>query len=177
MANDAQTRRIIDTVIANDEIPQITTPFFRFFQYDAMFRTEHTAEALDGIRAYWGGMLELGATTVWEEFDPHMTGAEHYAMYGEPFDKSLCHAWGAGPLYFIGRHLAGIRPETPGYRTYTVSPVMDAMDFDVTVPAGDGTIRVRAAAGHVTVRATIAGGVLRVGGRSYPIEVGTELTV
>ena len=167
----------MDTVIANDGIPQITTPFFRFFQYDAMFRVGRTADALAGIRAYWGGMLDLSATTVWEEFDPHMTGAAHYAMYGEPFDKSLCHAWGAGPLYFIGRHLAGIRPETPGCRTYTVTPITDAMDFDVTVPAGDGTIRVRVADGRVTVCATIAGGVLRVGGRSYPIEAGTALTV
>ena len=177
VADDARMRRIVDTVIDNDRIPQITTPFFRFFQYDAMFRMGRASEALDGIHAYWGGMLALGATTVWEEFDPHMTGTAHYAMYGEPFDKSLCHAWGAGPLYFIGRHLAGIRPETPGCRTYTVTPITDAIDFDVTVPAGDGTIRVRTAGGRVTVCATIAGGVLSVGGRSYPIAAGTELTV
>nr|GFC72823.1 hypothetical protein [Tanacetum cinerariifolium] len=50
---------------------------------------------LKEMKSYWGGMLDLGATSFWEEYDPAKKGAEHYSMYGRPFGKSLCHAWGA----------------------------------------------------------------------------------
>ncbi len=58
------------------------------------------------IRSYWGGMIERGAVTIWEEFDPKVEGAKQYAMYGDPFGKSLCHAWGASPVYLMGKYLA-----------------------------------------------------------------------
>ena len=47
-------------------------------------------------------MLESDTTTFWEEFPE--PGESAYAMYGRPFARSLCHAWGAGP--------AALLPET-----------------------------------------------------------------
>jgi hypothetical protein len=57
---------------------------------------------LKEMKDYWGGMLKLGATSFWEEYNPQKKGAEHYAMYGREFGKSLCHAWGASPIYLLG---------------------------------------------------------------------------
>ena len=47
---------------------------------------------LEHILDYYGGMIRLGATTLYELYDPEEEGIEHYAMYGRPYGKSLCHA-------------------------------------------------------------------------------------
>lgn len=46
-------------------------------------------------REYWGGMLERGAVTFWEEFNLDDPREKQYDMYGDKFGKSLCHAWSA----------------------------------------------------------------------------------
>ena len=50
-------------------------------------------QAREQILSYWGGMIALGTTTFWEEFDPSLANDAHYGMYGVAFGKSLCHAW------------------------------------------------------------------------------------
>ena len=66
-------------------------------------------EVLAEIKSYWGGMLKLGAVTFWEEYDPALPLEKQYAMYGDPFGKSLCHAWAASPIYLLARYFAGLR--------------------------------------------------------------------
>ena len=105
-------------------------------------------------------MIALGATTFWEEYDPKMTGDEHYAMYGEPFDKSLCHAWAAGPIYLFGKYLLGVAPTSEGYKTFEVAPALDAGDFSGIVPTPRGDIEVIVKNGQCIVRTSLTGGVL-----------------
>ena len=74
------------------------------------------------IESYWGGMIDLGATSIWEQYLPTEKGAEHYAMYGKKYGCSLCHAWGGGPIYLLGRFSAGVYPTDVGYKTFVVEP-------------------------------------------------------
>lgn len=74
---------------------------------------------LKEMDGYWGEMIRLGATSIWESFDPRETGAEHYNMYDRKFAKSLCHAWGASPIYLLGKYFLGVDARADGY---TVSP-------------------------------------------------------
>ena len=147
-----KTKSIIDNVLFNDEIPYITTPFFKFFEYDVLFKCGYFDKAFEGIKEYWGGIINMGASTVWEEFDPNMKGTEHYAMYGEPFDKSLCHAWGAGPIYFIGRYLVGLHPTDAGYKSFELEPKLNVGNYKVTLPVMNGCIKIE----HTTIGCTIA---------------------
>jgi hypothetical protein len=32
-------------------------------------------------------------------------------MYGRPFGKSLCHAWGASPIYLLGKYYLGVNQQ------------------------------------------------------------------
>ncbi|WP_070040527.1 amylo-alpha-1,6-glucosidase [Robinsoniella peoriensis] len=96
--------KIIKNVIHNEQIPQIVTPYFKFFELDMMGKIGECQYVLDQIRNYWGGMVEKGATTFWETYDPGEDEKERYAMYGDPYGKSLCHAWGASPIYLLGRY-------------------------------------------------------------------------
>lgn len=43
--------------------------FYGYLMLEAMARAEDWQGALDIIRSYWGAMLDLGATTFWEDFN------------------------------------------------------------------------------------------------------------
>ena len=167
-------KRILTNVLENEDIPPITTPYFKLYEMEALCRLGRTAEMISWAQAYWGGMLKLGATTFWEEFDPQMSGDEHLAMYGEPYDKSLCHAWAAGPIYLFGRYLLGVAPTGEGYSTFEVQPALDAGNFTGTVPTPQGDISVEVKDGRCIVRTALSGGVFIRGEERYPIIPNTE---
>ncbi|MCW4386241.1 glycoside hydrolase family 78 protein [Salinibacterium sp. SYSU T00001] len=64
----------------------------------------------------WLGMIEQGATTMWERW-------EGYDASGMPFESHNHYSKGA-VISFLHRHVAGIRPVEPGYRRFSVQPVM-----------------------------------------------------
>ena len=99
-------------------------------------------------------------------------------MYGWKFDKSLCHAWGAGPLYLLGRYYAGIEPTSDGYETFTVTPVLGGLPaYDITVPVKDGSVRVCLDGDRAEILSTRAGGTAVVFGKSCPLTAGETLIV
>lgn len=162
----------------NKEILPITTPYFEFFELDAMCQIGEFDYMTDMLHSYWGGMIKLGATTIWEEYFPDRKGAEHYAMYGRPYGKSLCHAWGASPIYLLGKYALGVRPTAPAYAAYEVKPnLMCFGNFSGKVPTPNGIIEVTMTRESVTVTSEIDGGTLIVGDESYPIEKNKPLTV
>lgn len=88
-------------------------------------------------------MLAQGATTFWEQYDPSVEGASQYAMYGDPFGKSLCHAWAASPIYLLGRYFLGIHPLEPGYKRYDVAPRTEYFKtLHCTMPIKGGSVRI-----------------------------------
>lgn len=177
-ADEPLARRIQKTVLHNDQIPALTTPYFKFYELEARCMLGEQAAVCREIGAYWGGMLREGATTFWEEYNPGMTGAEHYAMYGQPFDKSLCHAWGASPLYLLGRYFLGVSPTKPGYEQFTVSPAPGGLaSMEGKVPVKNGSVCVKWADGVLEVLTDRAGGTLHFGGRRYPLKAGEPLRI
>ena len=110
VANEEQKAKIIENVLENDKITKITTPYFEGFELDVMGKIGHFDFIENVIKTYWKGMLDLGATTVWEEYNPNLSGAQHYEMYGNKYGKSLCHAWGASPIYLLGKYYLGVTP-------------------------------------------------------------------
>ncbi len=84
------------------------------------------------MKAYWGGMLKeelpVSGNTIEE------TGTRHLAMYGRPYGKSLCHAWGASPIYLLGKYYLGVKPPNPVTRN-TPSPCLGGLKWmEGTVP-------------------------------------------
>ena len=169
--NAAQRDSVLKNVIFNDTVMKIQTPYMRFYELEALCRLNLQQQVLDEVRAYWGGMLNAGATSFWELFNPAEKGAAQYAMYGRPFGKSLCHAWGAGPLYLFGRYVLGVEPAKPGYAEYTVAPALGGLDWvEGTVPTPNGPILVSVKNGVATVTGPRSGrGTLRWSGQSVPI--------
>ncbi|MBQ7226747.1 MAG: alpha-rhamnosidase [Clostridia bacterium] len=178
LTSEERKKKILENVIYNKEITPITTPYFEFYELDAMCRIGDFKYMTDMLHSYWGAMLDLGATTIWEEFDPTKKGIEHYEMYGGKYEKSLCHAWGASPIYLLGKYALGVYPTCAGYTEYEVKPsLMSFGKIEGTVPTPKGNVTVKMDKERVSVQSELEGGVLVLGDKRYRIEKNKELTV
>jgi hypothetical protein len=141
--DEEKTAAVKQSVLLNPDALKITTPYMRFYELEALCILGEQEYVLKEIRDYWGGMLRLGATSFWEKYNPNESGTEHLAMYGRPFGKSLCHAWGAGPLYLLGKYYLGVKPEKEGYKEFSIRPVLgDLQWMEGSVPTPHGAIQV-----------------------------------
>ena len=175
IVDDATKRNIVDSVMENDKIDPITTPYMRFYELEALCMMGRQTQVLQEIRNYWGGMLREGATSFWEKYIPSEQGTEHLAMYGRPYGKSLCHAWGASPVYLLGRYFLGIQPTQPGYATWEARPYLADLEWmEGRVPTPNGIIHIRMERHYVCIRSDEGRGRLYLGNRCFDIEPNTD---
>ena len=120
--------------------------FMGFFVLLAKAETGEFSEALDIIRSYWGGMLEMGATTFWEDFDINwMKNAgrideiiskgkkDIHGDFGKhcyrQFRHSLCHGWASGPTAYLSQTVLGIKIAEAGCKRVIVNPQLGNLDW------------------------------------------------
>ncbi|MFW5699620.1 MAG: amylo-alpha-1,6-glucosidase, partial [Bacteroidota bacterium] len=160
--DDKKREKIKENILLNPEITALRTPYMKFYELAALCETGEHEFVIRDILNYWGGMLDLGATSFWEEYNPEKSGLEHYSMYGFPFNKSLCHSWGASPIYLFGKYFLGVKPLAPGYSEYEVQPNLGGLDFiQGIVPTAKGNVQVFMDAKTIEVTSEIENGILR----------------
>lgn len=170
IADETQRAQIIQNVIQNTEIPAITTPYFKFFELEVLCQEGYLQDVLQIMRDYWGGMLERGAVTFWEEFDPRQPEEAQYDMYGDRFGKSLCHAWSASPIYFLAKYYVGLQP-LPGGDAFLLEPHMEFFSkMDCTLPVGKDLVHIRWENNMLTVETDCSGGILKIGEHEMEIK-------
>jgi len=116
---------------------------------------------LDAIRTYWGGMLDKGATTFWEDFDlAWMNNSSRIGQLPRPgendihgdfgiypykgFRHSLCHGWASGPTAWLSEYVLGIKPLEPGFRVVAIEPHLGDLEWaEGSFPTPLGVIKVR----------------------------------
>lgn len=143
IASEEQKTSIIKNVFNNDKIPAITTPYFKFYELESMCLSNNVNKAVESIKEYWGQMIEAGATSFWEEFESGKCWKNQLSMYGLKYGKSLCHSWGASPIYIIGKYILGVYPTSAGYKTFEVKPNLDALStINATLPINGGYVKI-----------------------------------
>jgi alpha-L-rhamnosidase len=171
-----QQQAVKKNVLLNNDIAKITTPYMRFYELEALCAMGEQSYVLREMKNYWGGMLKLGATSFWEEYNPEKKGAEHLAMYGRPFGKSLCHAWGASPLYLLGKYYLGVQPTTAGYETYTITPKLGGLEWmEGTVPTPHGDITLYCSSKEIRVKSATGKGRLKFSSKTPPVIKGASV--
>lgn len=169
---------ILRSVLFNDAVTAIRTPYFKYYELDALCDAGMTEEVTRRMLAYWGPMVNGGATSIWEEYSPDEPMEDQYGMYGDKFGKSLCHAWGASPIYLLGRWYLGVTPTKPGYAAFEVRPQLGGLDWlEGVVPVGKGEVRVSLRDGHCTACATVPGGNLIWNGQQHELIPGVSVTI
>lgn len=188
--DEATTDSVMKHVMLNPDVPAITTPYMRFYELESLCREGLQTQVLKEMKDYWGGMLNEGATSFWEKYVPTDKGTQHLAMYGRPYGKSLCHAWGASPIYLLGRYFLGVQPVKPGYSEFEIRPHLGGLKWmegsvptpggDISLYVSDREIKVKATEGQgyiyfnssKTPKATI-GTVEKTGADSYRLLINT----
>ena len=130
--------------------------FMSYYIFTAMAKCRDTAEVLRVLREYYGAMLDLGATTFWEDFDikwaegacpidevPDGTRSDVHGDNGnycyKGFRHSLCHGWSSGPVAFLTEHVLGVCVTAPGCRKIELTPHLGDLAFargSIATPLG-----------------------------------------
>ena len=147
-------------VIAVDGAKRYST-FYGYYVLEAKAKAGDYQGSLDAIRQYWGGMLDMGATTFWEDFDldwmvnagridelPQPGKKDIHGDYGAycyiGFRHSLCHGWASGPTPWLTEHVLGVQIVEPGCRAIRVTPhLADLAWAEGTFPTPCGVVKIR----------------------------------
>ena len=141
--------------------PEKFTSFMGYYLLEALAKGGHYDEAMDLIKTYWGRMLDLGATTFWEDFN--FNDAKNAARIDEivpeeDFDihadggawcyvglrHSFCHGWASGPTSWLSEHVLGIEPVGVGFKEVRIEPHLGNLEWaEGTFPTPYGVISVR----------------------------------
>ena len=151
--------------------------FFGYYLLAAKAMAKDYSGALDDLKAYWGGMLSMGATTFWEDFDldwminaapidaPVPEGkVDIHGDYGAycyvKFRHSLCHGWASGPGPYLTNYVLGIRAVS--HDTYEVKPNLAYLDWakgTYPTPAGIIEVSVRKVDGNTVTDIKVPEGI------------------
>lgn len=136
----------------------IVTPYYNYYVISAMAEMGHRQAALNWIRQYWGGMVDEGATSFWEGYDPAWYKGDFHAslqadnMSG--YRVSLAHGWSTGVMPWLMEQVLGIHATGPGFSTVDIRP--DLIDLQWVkggepTPRGMLNVSIRKNAGTETV--------------------------
>lgn len=140
-----ERRRIYENVLrpGSPSWNQIATPYYNFYVIEALRDLGAVDDALDVLHDFWGGMLDEGATTFWEAYDPSWP-KQHFHEYlkaddTEGFWISLSHGWSAGPTTWLTETVLGVRPTARGFSRVEIMPELGRLKWakgDVPTPRG-----------------------------------------
>lgn len=139
-----ETQENLD-VMLNGGAEGLTT-FLNYFIFKAMAKMNKFDEAEAMIREYYGKMLDLGATTFWEDFDvewfenanridemPQSGKTDPHGDKGRfcytGYRHSFCHGWASGVLAYMTEYIAGIRPVDGKPDEYEFAPHLGSLNF------------------------------------------------
>ena len=165
-------KRIYADVLGQSGHAGVST-FYGYYMLEAMSAAGENQRALDTVRDYWGGMLDMGATSFWEDFNLAWTNGvtriDELPVAGRPdihgdfgefcypgYRHSLCHGWSAGPAAWCISHVLGIRILEPGCRKIAVNPFLGDLKWaegSMATPFGPVRVRVeKTSSGELDVK-------------------------
>lgn len=142
--------------------------FMSYYVLTAMAKAGGT-DMLEITKEYYGGMLDCGATSFWEDFDitwlensgrvdefPKEGQKDIHADFGKycytQLRHSLCHGWSSGVLAFLIEYVFGIHI-TEGGRKLSVKPhLMGLTDAKMKFPVKTGMAVITIQNGKIDVK-------------------------
>lgn len=93
--------RAMTAVLNDPTVCRPGSPYAYHYVIEALIACGMRDEAREQLLEYWGGMVERGADTFWEVYDPMDDCKSPYGFYPV---NSYCHAWSCTPVYFINTY-------------------------------------------------------------------------
>lgn len=135
--------------------------FYGYYMLRSMALAGNYSGALDIIRSYWGAMLDMGATTFWEDFNldwlPNAAPIDELVPAGKKdihgdfgaycykgFRHSLCHGWASGPTSWMTEYVLGVEVLEPGCRVLRIVPHLADLEWvEGAFPTPKGIVKIR----------------------------------
>jgi alpha-L-rhamnosidase len=135
--------------------------FFGYYMLQTKAQAGDYQGAMNDIRKYWGAMLDLGATTFWEDFNIDWLAnasridelvpegkTDIHGDYGaycyKGFRHSLCHGWASGPTPWLTTYVLGVKVMAPGCRIIKLEPHLEDLTYaEGTFPTPYGIVKIR----------------------------------
>lgn len=96
-----EAQRAMRYVLENEDTCYPGSPYAYHYIIEALLHCGMETEARELMVKYWGGMIQKGADTFWEVYDPK---DDKRSPYGAHVVNSACHAWSCTPVYFINKY-------------------------------------------------------------------------
>lgn len=135
--------------------------FMSYFILKAVSSFGEYEKSLSMMKEYYGAMLDLGATTFWEDFDmewlsDNVCGITKLATRSQKdihgdfgafcykgYRHSLCHGWSSGVIPYLMHVVAGIEIKSPGCKEIAINPHLSGLKhLKVTYPTPYGKLTV-----------------------------------
>jgi alpha-L-rhamnosidase len=158
IANLADAKKVNSEILTKDGVERMST-FYGYYILEAMAKAEDYSGALKVIRDYWGGMIDLGATTFWEDFDildtknsgriDALQKENEFNIHGDfgeycyvGYRHSLCHGWASGPTPWLTQYVLGVNV-LDGGNTIKIVPHLGDLEFvNGTFPTKYGVLEI-----------------------------------
>lgn len=101
VATKAEAQKAMKAIVIHKTAVRPGTPYLTHYYVAALIKAGMTKEAKKLIETYWGGMVNKGADTFWEAYDPENDKLSPYNFFPV---NSYCHAWSCTPVYFIRKY-------------------------------------------------------------------------
>ncbi|MCH4553447.1 alpha-L-rhamnosidase-related protein [Aestuariibaculum lutulentum] len=160
MANLVSPEVSNKSMLAQNGVKNMST-FYGYYMLIARAMAGDYQGAIDNIREYWGAMLDLGATTFWEDFNidwkenaariDEVVPDNKVDVHGEYGDycyvgyrHSLCHGWASGPTAWLSRYVLGVNVVDPGCKKIVIEPHLGDLNWvEGTFPTPYGLLELR----------------------------------
>lgn len=143
--------------------------FMAYYILNALAKSG-SVKMLDMIKEYYGGMLQRGATSFWEDFDitwlenscridefPKEGQLDIHGDFGKycykQFRHSLCHGWSSGVVAFVVEYILGIHIEDGGKKIYCNPHLMELKSVKARIPLKTGWLVINAKGKEVSIDA------------------------
>lgn len=93
-----QAAELLQRTRLAEGICSMVTPYLYHHYVQALMNCGEQEKALQEIKRYWGGMIDAGADTFWELYNPE---DPLESPYGSNMVNSYCHAWSCTPSYLL----------------------------------------------------------------------------
>ncbi|TWE09103.1 alpha-L-rhamnosidase-like protein [Neobacillus bataviensis] len=96
-----ENKKLMKRLLAENPAVGIATPYMYHHLIEALLVSGEKELAIAEMKNYWGGMIQDGADTFWELYDPKN---KDFSPYGSHLINSYCHAWSCTPTYLIRKY-------------------------------------------------------------------------
>ncbi|NOR74341.1 MAG: family 78 glycoside hydrolase catalytic domain [Draconibacterium sp.] len=160
LAGLADAKTVNDKLLTVDGVKDIST-FYGYYVLNAMAKAGNYKDAMSFISEYWGAMLDLGATSFWEDFNMDWTKnagridelqkadkVDIHKEYGDYCYKGLrhsfCHGWASGPTAWLSQYVLGVEILEPGCKAVKITPHLGDLQWvEGSYPTPMGLITVK----------------------------------